>query len=401
MKDAKKFWIVLVSTLIISLIAFYCQGCYPDNPPVARWNCGNISAGSLDTPAYGTNGRYQNGLSRPDGGSTGMPRLGYWITCENATGGMRIDCACVLGDLDIPPGMGTVEATTSKNAYINEKGYAIAYATGSASSTYLSPYYKYHFYFQARLPRGGSAEISSFFAREGINAGYFDYSSGKLGEFFCSYSERPTLDIASIISTSDRRGISSIGNSADDASFLSQSREPSELHVNVVDVIWSKVCLSDSYGLSPISEFRVLNNHDEEAIKDYSNPYTAVYHFVTATPISLTGQSYCAKLSIGDPNDPNYITDIAINVVSDSNDLISHVARSGWIVPAEPNDFTPYILNTDFGDVLVCPLDEGQTLKIELTDWTQFVFMVAPYWLTSFKALDKNSDGIFNLKDLP
>src|SRR4030067_3316042 len=133
----RTFWI----TLILCLAGLSLVGCFPDDPPVARRNGGNVSAGSIDTPAHGTDGKYQNGLSRLDGGSTGSPRAGYWITSEYPVGGMKVDTEVIFGSLNIPPGGGTVTASTDGKAYMNEKGYAIDYVTGESSSTLGAPYY--------------------------------------------------------------------------------------------------------------------------------------------------------------------------------------------------------------------------------------------------------------------
>jgi hypothetical protein len=146
----------------------------------------------------------------------------------------------------------------------------------------------------------------------------------------------------------------------------------------------------------PVDDFRGEPNYIQ-SITENSTPYFLKWQFVTADRKVLNGRVFTGKMSIGEPNEPNYIEPVQIEIIADSNDLKSHIAVSEYIVVADPNGYAPFHV----GDIFVVPLGTGQIMKIDFDDYGQIIDLIAPHWLTSCAMLDKNHDGIVNLKDLP
>lgn len=410
MNESKRsFWTVICFWLV-GLFITLLIGCYPNKPPVARRHCGTITAGSVNTPIHGTAGQY-GCYSFADGGSKGNPMLRYWILSSDFSGepfrvgGMKVDTHAANESLDIPPGGGMASVKCPKKTYTNATGYAICDVTADSGDTYDAPYYGLSFSFVAGLPRAGEFSVQSCFSRYGINTGFIVWQPGigERGEFWASVSDGSNSRTLAQVSPSPRReiGTATVRLSGDESTFLSGNAEVPVLSpVLVSSAKWYSPSFQDgTYLMNPASDFVILNNNDIEAVRDYSTPYTVSYCFSTFEPTILSGATFKAKAYIGEPNDPNYVCDIDISVVADSNNLSNHIARSQYILPVEPNGFSPYCVESDCGDILVVPLSEGQTIRVEIEDYRQFIIQVSPKWLMPCVALDKNRDGIFNYMD--
>jgi hypothetical protein len=180
------------------------------------------------------------------------------------------------------------------------------------------------------------------------------------------------------------------------ASTMTQTDEP----ILVNSVFWQRPKYEDGqYQMKNVDEFVILNHNDNDAIASFSTPYVCAYQFVTPEPLVMANRTINAKLYVGDISEPNFVEPIEICVIADSNDFYRHIARSDYIAVCEPNGFSPYRVQSDCGSILVVPLDEGQTLKIRIDDYGQFIDLIAPHWLANFVPLDINNDGIVNLKD--
>ena len=414
------FWIVF-AIFVAAMICFLCS-CdeRPNNPPVARRHySGSIQVGSINTPEHGTNGIAYGGppgASYPDGGNTNNPKIGYWILPIDAygtagdIGGIKIDCRILpgLARCSSPEPIEIPSITISpKKVRTNPSGYATATSSANTEVFWEMSWYNYYFEFYAGLPRAGEKCIPSSFARRGCKVAYpvYSISTQEYGEYFSSisYGGNGGRTIAQVGGNNERVLMSSIPNTATESSFVSTEPNilPANIAVSILSPKWYSAKLDESgYHLKPVTDFYILDHHDDDIIAEDSTPYCASYQFWTADSVHLAGNKFTAVCSVGYPDtEPNYCTAISITVISDSNDLSAHIARSGWIVVAEPNGFEPYTVSADCGDILILPMTDGQTVKIEIKNWTQFIPLVAPYWLSSFRPFDLNGDGCVNFKD--
>jgi hypothetical protein len=247
------------------------------------------------------------------------------------------------------------------------------------------------------------------FGRSGhLGIPYYEKIAG-WGEFYASGSRFGSGEYSDPARRQNPRPrLSGIPTTETSTAFLYQTPSVTEdVAVDVVSENWYMAKNTEEGWTSRLAGDLDVKRMSDEAIKNNSTPYFAEWCFYTAEPVSLEGREFKAvlKTSICEPNslaDPNHFSDITIRVIADSYSLLSHVARSGFICPVDPNGFAPYTITTDSGiNILVCPLPENAELTIDVEDMIQFLPFVTGKWLTSCSALDVNKDGIVNFGDLP
>jgi hypothetical protein len=179
--------------------------------------------------------------------------------------------------------------------------------------------------------------------------------------------------------------------------------EPNETHQIVAGSQWT-IHVEKETGTQaitadyfyPIDDLRNDPNF-ESLMSENTTPYVEEFYFWTTLPAAMVETKIDAQLYIGDPNEPNYVEQIELCVVADSSDLRSHVAISPPIVVAEPNGFGPFYC----GDYLIVPASDGQTLRIGIDNYMQFIFFAFSSWLDNNPDFDLNHDGIVNFGDWP
>jgi hypothetical protein len=410
-ENSQKFWLCVFFMIIGIFIGATISGCDPDDPPVARRHSGVIDGGPIDTAEHGTQGyNPQNDYSFTDGGSAGHPRFAYWGCSRDfagdfmEVGGMKIDTSIRGLWYDILEDK-KVYVETARAIYTQENGYAMGWANGDSTETASLPGYGAGFDYKMSMPRAGSICIVSLFARTGENTGYVVWSpeTGEKGEYWSSVqgpgARKPRSEIEIAAGNRQAMTTQNIPLASSDVDFLASTLTQTDEPVLCQNVVWQRPKFADGqYQMNNVGEFVILNHNDNEAIAQFTTPYTCSYQFVTPESLVMVNRTINAKLLIGD-SEPNFIEPIEICVIADSNDFYRHIARSDYIAVCEPNGFSPYRVQADCGSILVVPLDEGQTLKIRIEDYSQLIDLIAPHWLQSYLPLDINKDGIVNLKD--
>lgn len=381
-----KFWIVVAFWLVGPILIMTC-GCEPPNPKqpkVARRLYPDISAGSINTPEHGTNGITWQSLpygSYPDGGSTNHPKIALWVSMKDivgdpAPGGATVDCyiergrtTCSASKFSVP----SIEISPSK-VRTNPSGTAIAYCSSDTSSLASMAYYAMYFKFHPGTPMYHGSVVESQFARRGANVPYATWSpqNGEEGEFWdsVSFGGNGCKTLAQAGGGISRALMKDIAATSSESLFLSS--EPNIMPPNIVVKFyiaeWYMARLNENgYFLSPVQQFDTIQDIDPNNIRDNTSPYCMSYCFQTTEPIVLAGLTLNVSLKIVDAN--SVVTGQApINVTVTADNGVRHVARSQYVVLADPNNYQPFMVATEGGPILVVPCREGDTVKIETTD---------------------------------
>ena len=177
---------------------------------------------------------------------------------------------------------------------------------------------------------------------------------------------------------------------------------------------WFKVRVADDEWVLTAAPFITplpYDSNDVAPIAEKAWPYTVGFH----APAESAGLGDIdAELSIVDPNGaPCYTIDIQVHEAGRCAGCDRQLWRSGYILPLVAFPQKPEPLLVRAGDVVVCWLPRGYTMKIDarLAPWwlapgraIKIIARLAPNrWLTKDKhkhnPLDINKDGVVNFKD--
>lgn len=415
-KQTVGYWIVF-AIFVAALICLFC-GCdgLPDPPGgVARRHFCKVDVGSLWTPP--DPGSPEHYASRPDYGSYGSPAFSFWASFSDGEstyqeGNVRADIFyCYTGGLN----------AKQLRKYTNQKGYALWSVPGLPQE---KGSYEYGFTTTASGPRCSST-TSGVFGRvvpvwmETVDYYALDQSQGIMGEFWASGSMQGaghlTPGQVGATDSGESRGLATkcdfnvILTPAEIAYLNSDPNTFGEKElVQFAPATWNISVLSDSGWTSrPTTMLHISfegESPDNDLIRTNSTPYFAEWFFQTHNAEALTGLEFDSVVKLigcHDPNsDPNSYATVKVKVVADSTNGRCHIARTQGIVFVDPNGFLPYHVTSDEGDdILVAPVAEGCSFRFSAPKKEQFVSTAAKYWLSDFKPLDVNDDGIVNLKD--
>lgn len=401
--------LTLITIIIISFLG--CDNKPPDGgAPVARRHfSGALKVGSIKTDSV----REDNINSRPDGGSGGHPQFALWARPSYSDeepcdmGGVKLDANVeLIWDEYIYYPNEQIHLTTP--FFTNDTGYGVFYAGMNTSG--LGDGYSRSFGLEVYMTRASNT-IGGIFGYKGP-AGYYEWLPAgsaypiRKGEYWASASQirYGHLALNQIGEISIRDALASVPLSDKETSFLhSEPNRFDNCLVSIKSQTWCRVKrIGDEYQSVEANYMYPITKNDE-VILNNSTPYFVSYCFYTVEPVELQGMTFSAdlKYSKSDPNNPDKpYADIKIKILSDNGDKRSHVARTGYIVPVDPNGFEPYHLKSLDGiDYLVAPMDEDGYLTIEFNDMEQFLPFMSEYWLTEFKPLDIKFDGIVNYLD--
>jgi len=413
MKRMLQFWTILIVSILVILFAT-CNGCDNKPPdggaPVARRHfSGALRLGSVKTDFA----REDNINSRPDGGYGGHPQFALWARPSYSDeapcdiGGVKLDVITEqIWDNYIYYPIEAIHLTTP--FFTNDTGYGVFYAGMNTGN--LGDGYSRSFSLEVYMNRAAN-NIAGIFSYKGP-AGYYEWlpvgnpDPIRKGEYWGCASQigYGHLALNEVGEISIRPALASVPMSDKETAFLnSEPNHFDDYLVSVKSQTWCRVKrVGDEY--RPVEAkylYPITNNKD--VILNNSTPYYISYCFYTTEPVVLQGMTFSAglKYSKADPNEANKsYADIDIKVIADNGDKRSHVARTGFIVPVDPNGFEPYHLKSETGVYfLVAPMDEDGYLTVEFKDMNQFLPFISEYWLTDCKALDLFRDGIINLKD--
>jgi hypothetical protein len=418
MKDARKFWIIFISTVVVALL-LHCTGCDPGAPggkPVRRVLVSGVRIGSVSSCENDT-GLWQNvpDGSFPDGGTTSNPQFKYWISPldalgnQNQIGGMKVSCRVepgipwydYPGETIAPPGINIKPTAVRTNA----SGCAIA--TVSANTACYYPFtYRYRFNIYASVPRSQEEWAGGIFAKN--NACQYKClspSTDEIGEYWGSvqYGGQGRRTANAVGIGKSRDGLASISSTSSESTFLQS--EPNIISPTLaVAVLKKEQCTArmteNGYALNPTEQFYVIDDADPCNIAENTTPYCISYGFQTAEPITLEGRTFTATLKIIDANSV-VISSATIDIKITGDSGVRHVGRSGYFVLVEdPNLISSFTVATDGGHILVVPCREGDIVDIVIEDFAQFLPFVSDKWLKSCRWADKNNDGIVNMKDM-
>jgi hypothetical protein len=161
---------------------------------------------------------------------------------------------------------------------------------------------------------------------------------------------------------------------------------------------WMKVrAESGEWGISPAPFITLLpyDSNDVTSIAEAAWPYTICFH----APAESEGMvAVNAKLSIVDPNGVSLTAiDIIVHEVGQCPNCGGWLWRSDYILPLAGVATGPLL--TWAGDVLVCWLPPGHTMKLRPPGKVAMLATLSPKWLAVSSILDRNGDGIVNFID--
>jgi hypothetical protein len=404
------YWVgVFVSAMI------FC-GCDPGSPtgrPVLKRHFDGIEIGSIGPASE--SGLWQSlpGGSFPDGGDTCRPRLGYWARPlyyggeGNDIGGIKIavntqEC---LPWTNAPRGISPVKPNcTPECVRTQATGYAAFYISSDTSAFYDWSYTE-RFYVTAVLKDGIMDEAEGYFGKRGYRSHYKCYSpsTDEYGEYWCSASHggvgRRDISIVSPSAVGRPTCSTSVPMTQEELDYLSS--EPNAMPTNLVVKVFGSTWLMSVSGESGnrMKEIAgspvILEDADEETIRDYSTPYCLSYQFQTAETTNLMGSEFTARLKVSDANGITVSYPIPLYVISSAG--AKHTARTGLFLPCEPNGIScPSVI----GGILAISVRENDVISVSIENMAQFLPFVSDKWLTSYGPMDTNRDGIVNLRDL-
>jgi len=234
-----------------------------------------------------------------------------------------------------------------------------------------------------------------------------------------------------------------------DMDFLESACQQPQTGFTIQGTEW---CMQTTDGVKPIGNFVILDNCDPNTIKYYATPYFVSVYLSLAGQIdqSCIGVSIPATIRFGS-REP---VAISVSIAAISEDGLRAVAHTDYFVPVDsseynlespkqriydrwsnitdPNapeidiyapmflpvsdpNFPPIIdpndidsgvvlprLNPDrFKTVYVLPAGDRETMRVHFENDVIAALPLVQYWLSGNKAADVNNDGIVNLSDLP
>jgi hypothetical protein len=437
MKDRKKFWIIFVSTLIVSLILSFFQGCKPLPPS-------KLASGIK----HGNNGT-----------DTGWFQYVMTTNDEIRQEGIAMSCVITKTVYCRSNGCGGIEVVAIEDGV---QGLETTGITGIEGQM---------------LVRGKRYNWNAHSSRWLITEAIVSNPSKTMFPAYLDYSTIPTRQVTM---TDYGKGrvtmyiVATAMKTQKESSALSNpTLNPPASGVSVVDC---SIIQQQSNSVVELNSFMACNLTQESDFLKYAAPTMISVVFKTAQPAEISGLS----ISINVKTDafPDGKT-LSLNIIGSSPDKMTHVSRTEYFiaedstiqVPPEvrvydrwtpfpdPNiwDLNQYVrsVKEDWLDIIdpnlysdpnICPdpnilfdphnpdlynftsrLDtsadnfdsiliqsriipvktialgaEGDNLDIDI-NWSdpRLIMLIAPNWLTGNKIYDRNGDGVVNMKDLP